>query len=78
MGRSTCASASALSLEAQPEHVERVVRRILRSEGVSAFAIFIYLPRIIIRGEDYTSFATDYSFYVVLYGLSGDSVVGVT
>ncbi|MCI0556552.1 MAG: hypothetical protein L0287_36885 [Anaerolineae bacterium] len=29
-GRSTCASASALSLDAQPAQVERVVRRISR------------------------------------------------
>jgi len=30
MGRRTCVSASALSLDAQPAHVERVVRRISR------------------------------------------------
>jgi hypothetical protein len=39
MGRRTCASASALSLDAQPAQVERVVSRIFFSEGVSEFAM---------------------------------------
>jgi hypothetical protein len=32
-GRSTCASVSALSLEAQPAQLERLVRRICLPEG---------------------------------------------
>src|SRR5437867_3286998 len=39
-GRSTCVSASALSLDAQPAHVERVVRRISRPVlGIGIFFI---------------------------------------
>jgi hypothetical protein len=33
MGRSTCASVSALSLDAQPAQLDRLVRRIWRPEG---------------------------------------------
>jgi hypothetical protein len=33
MGRSTCASVSAFSFDAQPAHFERVVRRIWRPDG---------------------------------------------
>lgn len=36
IGRSTCANASALSLDAQPAQLERLVRRICRPEGGSA------------------------------------------
>lgn len=36
IGRSTCASASALSFDAQPAQLERLVRRICRPEGGSA------------------------------------------
>jgi hypothetical protein len=36
IGRRTCASASALSFDAQPEQLDNVVSRIFRSEGVSA------------------------------------------
>ena len=39
MGRSTCASASALSLDAQPAQAERVVRRI--SRPVCGIGIFL-------------------------------------
>ena len=35
IGRSTCASASALSFDAQPAQLERLVRRICRPEGGS-------------------------------------------
>jgi hypothetical protein len=39
-GRSTCVSASALSLDAQPAHVESVVRRISRPVfGMGMFGI---------------------------------------
>jgi hypothetical protein len=42
-GRSTCASASALNLDAQPEQVERLVSRIFFSEGVSLFIVIVIM-----------------------------------
>jgi len=42
MGRRTCASASALNLDAQPAQFERLVSRILRPEGNSAGWVIIY------------------------------------
>jgi hypothetical protein len=39
MGRSTCASASALNLDAQPEQLDNVVSRIFFSDGVSVLFI---------------------------------------
>jgi hypothetical protein len=44
-GRSTCASACALNLEAQPEQFDNVVSRIFFSEGVSLLFVFIVQKR---------------------------------
>ena len=41
-GRSTCASASALSLDAQPAQLDRLVRRICFPEECEAFHAGIY------------------------------------
>jgi hypothetical protein len=48
MGRSTCASASALSLDAQPAQLERLVSRICLPEGCkSLFSIAVLYTRTI-------------------------------
>jgi len=40
-GRRTCASASALSLEAQPAHLDKLVNRIFFPDGLTSFILFI-------------------------------------
>ena len=76
IGRSTCVSASALSLEAQPAHVERVVRRI--SRPVLGIGIFFLnqkdqQPVSLVAGHYLTNYESlNYGVVVVVVGVSGE------
>ena len=73
-GRSTCVSASALSLDAQPAHVERVVSRI--SRPVCGMGIFLLNAMTSNQqGRLLVLFISIYHYYGVVVGIGVGSVV---